>query len=482
MWEPWAIWAAVMMAVDIVLAGAVTLHAVLWKRDSRAVIAWVGLAWLAPIVGAAAYWCLGINRIKREAARLNLHDGRRREPEAPLRPADRGRIEAATRTHPTLSGLARAGNSLSGRRILPGNRVTPLVDGDQTYPAMLRAIRQAERSVSLLSYIFDSDRAGDAFLEALAEASRRGIAVRVLVDDVGSKYSRPNMVSRLKAAGIAAAGFLPTLLPRLPRYSNLRNHRKIMVVDGRTGFTGGTNIREGHWLDLAPKDPVQCLHFELKGPVVGHLQEVFAIDWSFATGESLTGETWFPELGPEGDVWARGIEDGPDEQFEVMPELMAAALASARERVRIVTPYFLPQAALIQALRVTAIRGVAVEIFLPANNNFALVQWAATAQHWQLLEKGCRIFATADPFDHTKVMVVDGMWSLIGSTNWDPRSLRLNFEFNVECYDRILAETLDRMIDEKARSAREITMDDVNARGFAIRVRDGLARLLTPYL
>jgi cardiolipin synthase len=181
-------------------------------------------------------------------------------------------------------------------------------------------------------------------------------------------------------------------------------------------------------------------------------------------------------------VWARGIEDGPDDNFEKMADMIAAALASARRQVRILTPYFLPNASLIQALNVAAMRGVNVEIYLPSTNNIAVVQWAATAQLWQLLEKGCHIYYTSPPFDHTKLMIVDGIWSLIGSMNWDPRSLRLNFEFNVECYNEQLAQSLNEIVDKKVRTAREVTLDEINRRGFPVRLRDGLARLLTPYL
>ena len=262
----------------------------------------------------------------------------------------------------------------------------------------------------------------------------------------------------------------------------MRNHRKILVVDGRIGFTGGTNIREGHWLSMEPEFPVQCLHFAIQGPVVAHLQEAFAIDWAFVTAESLVGDGWFPEIDRDGPVWARGIAHGPDEDFEKMSDTIAGALSVARSRVRIVTPYFLPDSSLIKTLNVAAMRGVAVEVYIPSENNIRLVRWATTAQLWQLLEKGCRVFYTPLPFDHTKLMIVDDVWTLIGSTNWDPRSLRLNFEFNVECYDDALAETLNETVDEKAKSAREITLDDVDGRRFPVRLRDGMARLLSPYL
>lgn len=478
----WAIWPLGIAVADLVLATGVTIHAVLWKRDSRSVIGWVGLAWLAPFVGAFAYLCLGINRIERKAVALKLHEGRTRQQQPVLNPDDHKQREDFVRDYPNLIGLATAGRALTGWTVIPGNRVQPLIDGDEAYPAMLAAIAGAECSVSLLSYIFDSDRAGEAFLKELVAAQTRGVQVRVLVDDVGSKYSRPNMVRRLHKAGLTAAAFLPTHIPRLPRYGNLRNHRKILVVDGRIAFTGGTNIREGHWLSLDPDSPVQCLHFRVDGPVVAQVQEVFAMDWAFAAGEELGGDEWFPEIERAGDIWCRGIQHGPDEHFETISDVIAAALASARRQVRIVTPYFLPQASLIQALNVTALRGVDVEIYLPSSSNIALVQWATTAQLWQFLEKGCRIFTTASPFDHTKLMIVDGIWSLIGSTNWDPRSLRLNFEFNIECYDEHLAKSLNEIVDAKARTARPVTLDAVNGRSFPIRLRDGLARLFTPYL
>jgi len=220
----------------------------------------------------------------------------------------------------------------------------------------------------------------------------------------------------------------------------------------------------------------------MRGPIVTHLQEAFATDWAFAGGESLSGEPWFAQPQRSGVIWARGISHGPDEDFTKMADVMFAALSIAKRHVRIVTPYFLPDASLVQALTVTALRGVRVEIFLPSNNNIPLVQWAANAQLWQILEKGCRVFITPPPFDHTKLMIVDDIWALVGSTNWDPRSLRLNFEFNVECYDAALAKALNEIVDRKGQGAREITIEEVNRRSFPVRLRDGLARLLSPYL
>ncbi len=476
------IWAFFLSVLQIGLAISVTVHAVLNKRDTRAAIGWTALAWLAPFVGSLAYLVLGINRISRAATRMGLSDSMSAVPGLTLSESEEALARDAYLQRPNIAGLARAGEALSAKPLLPGNEVACLSNGDEAFPAMIEAIDAATQSVGLLSYIFDSDRAGDAFLDALVRAGERGVEVRVLIDGVGARYSKESMVKRLTAAGVRAAAFLPPSGLVSRRFSNLRNHRKILVVDGSVGFTGGTNIREAHCLDLDPKGPTQCLHFRFKGPVVAHLKKVFVTDWAFATGESLTGPAWFPEIERSGPVWARGISHGPDEDFEALSKLIFAALSAARERVRIVSPYFLPDSRLIEALSVAALRGVRVDVYLPSDNNVKIVDWAAAAQIGMIIGNGCRVFVTRPPFDHTKLMLVDDVWSLVGSTNWDPRSLRLNFEFNVECYDHALAETLHRVIDEKAVNAREITLEALRNRPFGIKLRDGLARLLSPYL
>ena len=179
---------------------------------------------------------------------------------------------------------------------------------------------------------------------------------------------------------------------------------------------------------------------------------------------------------------ARGISDGPDEDFDKARISMLGALATAQREVTVVTPYFLPDIELISALNVAAMRGVDVCILLPQVNNQVLVKWASTALLWQILQRGCRVFLTAPPFDHTKLMLVDGTWTLVGSANWDPRSLRLNFEFNIECYDEDLSSRMAALAEEKLKTAQEITKAMVDGRSLPVRIRDGVARLLSPYL
>jgi cardiolipin synthase len=242
------------------------------------------------------------------------------------------------------------------------------------------------------------------------------------------------------------------------------------------------NIREGHVLADDPPAPVQDVHFRFEGPVVGHLMYMFAEDWAFTTKQVLAGAEWFPSLESNGTVAARGIVDGPDEDLDKLRWTLLGALARAQRRVRIMTPYFLPDSTLITSLNVAALRGVEVEIILPAVNNLRVVKWATQAELWQVLIHGCRVYETPAPFDHSKVMVVDDAWSLVGSANWDPRSLRLNFEFNVECYGRDFAEELNTFIDGKIERCRQLTVEELNRRPLPVKIRDGVARLFKPYL
>lgn len=477
-----AIWPVVASALHVAMGTAVTIHAVLRKRDTRAVIGWVGLAWLAPYVGAIIYAFFGVNRLKRKALSLELRkDWSTSHVIIPTSTEMVRRAQASTQ-HPTLAGLANLGQQLTRRPLLPGNTVTPLVDGDEAYPSMLEAIEGARESVALGTYIFDSGEVGNRFVEALARARDRGVAVRVMVDHVGSRSSKISVVKQLRDRGVAARSFLPTRVPRYARYSNLRNHRKLLTVDGRIGFTGGTNIRDGHCLNDHPPHPIQCLHFRFDGPVVWHLQEAFAVDWAFVARERLEGPTWFPAITRTGDVWARGIDDGPDEDFDKLEMVLIGALAAAQHTVDIVTPYFLPESGLVHALNSAALRGVRVRILLPEVNNVPIVHCASRALWPQVLERGCQVFLTPPPFDHTKLFVVDNVWSLLGSTNWDPRSLRLNFEFNVECYSEDLARRLSSIVERKLAGASQSSLESLQSRPLLTRLGDGLARLASPYL
>ena len=475
-WQ-WSI-AGLSMLLSIFASG----HAVLYKRDSRSAIAWVGFVWLVPLLGPALYFMFAINRVRRRATvlRSSMERYRVNASAEQCSPDDLHRRLPRHTGH--LQMLARVVNNVVERPLLPGNRIEPLINGDEAFPAMLDAIQQARHSVSLLTYIFDRDEIGLAFARALGEAARRGVEVRVLIDAAGTRYSWPTILRTLRHEGVRFARFLPLFSIGRLLAMNLRTHRKILVTDGVIGFTGGMNIRIGNCLKKQPRSPVQDLHFKVKGPIVSQMQEAFADDWLFSTRESLRAETWFPKPVSAGEVFARGVSDGPDEDFEKLRWTLLGALSIARYSVKILTPYFLPDRAVVSALTVAVMRGVQVDIVLPSRSNLPFVHWASEAMWWQVLEHGCKLWLTPPPFDHSKLMIVDGCWVLLGSANWDSRSLRLNFEFNLECYDLDLAERLNKIIEVKRNAAREVTLAEVDARSIPVRLRDGIARLASPYL
>jgi len=470
-------WPHLAAGFDLLASLLASAHALLHKRDTRAATLWIGFIWLMPAVGPMLYLAFGVNRIRRRARTLGVHKTISRH----AIPKNLGEPQHAGAEH--LKMLAHVVNRIAVFPLTPGNHVQPLVNGDEAFPAMLAAIESAKKSISLSTYIFDNDPTGGQFAAALGRATTRGVAVRVLIDSAGARYSWPSIIHELRRANVPVARFLPSLAPWRVMTLNLRNHRKLLAVDGQIAFTGGMNIRHGNVLAASPRHPVQDLQFRVEGPLVAQLQAAFANDWAFTTGEVLHGEAWFPEPRPTGrGVIARVITDGPDADFETLRLTLLAALAEAQTSVQILTPYFLPDPALITALNLAALRGVRVDIILPAKNNLPFVHWASRAMWWQVLERGCRIWLTPPPFDHSKLMIVDGHWVLSGSANWDTRSLRLNFELNVECYGREFAHEMTAVLGKKLHGAREVTLAEADGRALPAKLRDAAARLFSPFL
>jgi cardiolipin synthase len=455
-------------------------HALIMKRDPRSSLGWVAVSLLLPIFGPLLYWSMGINRISRRARRW-LERGLRlvgrdtframRETESAIGPPP----EAAH-----LSELRTLANNIVLSPITACNMLVPLENGEQAYPSMLEAIGNARHSVHLSTYIFDGDDTGRRFIDALKSAAGRGVEVRVIIDGLGEKYSYPTARKLLRNSGVKVVRFLPF---RQGGRLNLRNHRKILVTDGQVCFTGGMNIGDRHMVERTGRPaPVKDMHFRVEGPVVAELQKIFLEDWFFVTGELLDDRLFFPRLQPAGTAQVRAVGDGPDKEHRKLHWMILGALSCARRRVQIMTPYLIPDRAMIASLATTAMRGIPVTIILPGKNNLPYVHWASRAYLWELLECGIRIFYQPPPFVHSKLFLVDDVWSLIGSANLDPRSLRLNFELNLEVYDRDFTERLERHFQAALAVSREVTLEEVDGRPLPERLRDGVAKLFSPYL
>jgi cardiolipin synthase len=453
----------------VAIALSVTVHVLLNKRNIGTSISWMGIAWLSPFVGGVLYYALGVNRVKRRARRLRRERSHmfvveEMAPDAP----DAG----------PLTPLEYAIGRLTGLSAETGNRVALMRNGDQAYPAMLAAIDSAKKSVGLASYIFRDDEAGLPFIQALIRAHRRGVAVRVLIDGIGGGYFRSGTYNRLREAGVPVDRFLHSYVPWKTPFLNLRNHRKLLVVDGRIGFTGGINIGRENVPASHPPHPVRDTHFRLEGPVVEQLTETFADDWLYEAGEKLLDEAWFPDLAPCGDAVARVITSGPDEDLEQIEFAILHAIACARRSIRVVTPYFLPPDMLTTALGLAAMRGITVDVMVPEHSNHTVLDWARRVPLRNLLEAGCNVLLLPLPFDHSKLMTIDDTWSLIGSANWDIRSFRLNFELNVEIQD----EAFTRALMEALPKGRPLTRAEIDGDSLPLKLRSSAARLLQPYL
>jgi cardiolipin synthase len=457
--------------LHVVLAGAVTLNVLERKRDVAAAFAWIGVAWLSPIIGSALYFLFGVNRVQRRAYRA----GRRHsmgwvdDPATFLNPR-----------HDHFAPLERAIGVLTGRPPRLGNRITMLRNGDEAYPPMLEAIAAAKVSIAFSSYIFEADGTGIKFIEALKAALARGVAIRVIVDGIGSGYWYSPAYQRLAAAGIPVARFMHTLVPWRMAFLNLRSHKKILVTDGSRAFIGGLNIADANLLAATPPHPVRDMHFDITGPVVMQITEAFATDWHFCTGERLGGEAWYPPLTETGTAAARVITSGPDQDIYKIEFAMLQAIGCAQRSVKILTPYFLPDERLMSALVLATMAGVAVDVVIPEAGDHPYMDWAMRAHVSPLLRAGGRVWRAPLPFEHSKLFVVDDGWSLIGSANWDMRSLRLNFELNMEVccpeFGALVSGAIER------RQGNQMMLTELTARPLPIRLRDSAVRLMLPYL
>jgi cardiolipin synthase len=427
------------------------------------------MAWLAPMFGSLLYAGFGVNRVKRRARMLKGAN-------AEVRPAASREENAVV----PIERLKIAVGNITGQRLEFGEIVEVLKCGDEAYPKMLAAIEAAQTSVDLSTFIFRTDEIGQKFVAALVRAHRRGVGVRVLIDGFGGGFLRSPAYHALRAEGVPAARFLHSTLPWKMPFLNLRLHKKSLVVDHVAAFIGGLNIGAENLVAQNPKAPVRDIHFRVEGPVVHQVQQDFDDDWAFTTGERPIEGLRPPAPLLAGQSAGRTIVSGPDQDGDPLPLALSSAINIAQRSIRIATPYFLPDEQIVTALQLAALRGVEVHLVLPAVNNHVVVGWAAEAHVRPLLRAGCRLWRDPPPFDHAKLMTVDGVWSLIGSANWDMRSLRLNFELTMEFYDAELARRLTEIIE--TRCVRPLTLEEIDARPLLIKLRDAAARLMMPYM
>ena len=423
-------WAPLVFVFDLAVVTGCGWHVLLSRKSPSATLLWFVMVALLPLLGGLLYVGFGVDRLGKRATFKELMN---RDLRGQLPPPRRWREEElppieADVLPAHLDPFATTLANLARYRGVGGNQVTVLTGGDEWYPRALRVIDQAQETVLLQSYIFEADGVGTAFLQALRRAARRGVRCHLLYDAIGSLGLDPLSIADAEADGVHVASFSQRDLLRGRFQINLRNHRKILVVDGRIGFTGGMNITADH-ADMPGRGVlVDDHHFELRGPVCLQLSAAFAEDWYYARGEKLLDRSYFPDWEPAGDAVCRIVPSGPDGDRGTFHHVVVAAVHSAQERVQIVTPYFLPDEALKTALVLAALRGVQVDVVVPERPDHWIVGWAMGAFIDEQVAAGVRILRRPPPFLHSKLLAVDSCWALVGSGNLDARSFKLNYE------------------------------------------------------
>ncbi|HEX4854298.1 cardiolipin synthase [Arenimonas sp.] len=461
--KPWllAVWAAYL----VVLAGWIVLQ----KREPIATLSWIMSLALLPVLGLLIYHFLGPQRIRRQRlrrsrARASLDDT----------------LPAGLKASADCTTVARLGQSSTGFAPSSATRAELMSGGGPTLDALLEAIAGATHHVHVEYYIFEPDHTGTTVRDALVAKAKAGVRVRLLLDAIGSGRLREGFLAPLREAGVEIAWFHPARLRWLwrPRV-NLRNHRKVVVVDGRIGFTGGINITDEE-NERVRADAFHDLHLRLEGEVVRWLQLAFLEDWNYATGTALRDERLWPPS-EAGVILAQVLPAGPDSPWEAIHRVKVEAIHQANRRVWLVTPYFVPGEAAKMALTSAALRGLDVRVIVPAHSDSAIVSAAARSYFDELVSAGVRVFEYQPRMLHTKALLIDDDTCLVGSANFDHRSFRLNFELSVLLHDDAIAARLEAQMTEDLGHCREVRPDRP-ADGFGRRLAEASARLFSPLL
>ncbi len=444
---------------------------VLQKREPVATLSWVLSLALLPYVGFLIYFLLGPQRINRQ----RLRRGRVRSgmsQYSAICPADDACVE-----------LSRIGQATTGLPPSSARRIDWLDGGRDTYATLLEAIAGARHHVHLEYYICQPDQSGGRLLEALVERARAGVKVRLLLDAVGSGSLRARHLKALRDAGGEFCWFHPTRFRPFSRpWLNLRNHRKIVVVDGTVGFIGGVNISDDHD-ESVREDAFRDLHMRVEGQVVRSLQLTFVEDWMYAgdCGSDQFGEAeYWPEAEP-GSIRAQMLVSGPDSSWEAIHRLQVAAIHEARRRVWLVTPYFVPGEAARMALTSAALGGLDVRLLVPHRSDSIMVTLAARSYFDELLKAGVKVYEYGPRMLHTKALIIDEEVCVVGSANFDHRSFRLNFEASVLLRDREVCESLATLVEGVMDEATRTRLDRPTGL-WRHRLPEAFARLLSPVL
>lgn len=372
--------------------------------------------------------------------------------------------------------------SNSNALLTSNNEVTLLRNGHETFPAIFQAIEQARDHIHLEYYIVENDELGNQLKELLIRKATQGVEVRFIYDDVGSWRLPKKYIRELQAAGVQIDCFMRVRFPMLTSRVNYRNHRKIIVIDGEVGFTGGLNFADRYMHGSQELGLWRDTHLKVTGGAAISLQIIFMADWYFVSKEILKGERYFPELSGEDGKLMQVVSSGPDSDWESIGQAYFSAIASARERVFLATPYLIPTSEIIYAMKTAALGGIDIRILLPGRSDAFFPKWGSDSYVEELMEAGVRIFHYKPGFTHSKMMVVDGVFSSVGTANMDFRSLETNFEVNAMIYDEPMAHQVEALFLDDLENSEELLLDEWKQRSRYRKIMESFARILSPMM
>jgi cardiolipin synthase len=462
-------WAIVLLVLTWpVYVVVLSVWVIMQRREPVATLGWIMALLFLPYIGFLIYYFLGPQRIKRSADRRN---------ESHEAVGARGKTKAAK----DASELGCMVLAMTGFPPSTASRVDLLIDGGATYDALVKAIESAQHHVHVEYYIYAGDRTGTRIRDALIERAKAGVKVRMLLDGVGSKLTR-KFVSPLHAAGVELAFFHPVqwwMLPFARPKLNMRSHRKIVICDGRIGFTGGINVTDDENETINP-NAFHDLHLRVEGEAVRWLQVAWLEDWHYATTKEVTDEGLYPEPSP-GPISAQVIPSGPDNDWEPIHRTQVDAIHRAERRVWLATPYFVPDRAALFALEGAAMSGLDVRIIIPKRSDSRLVTAAARSYFDTLFKAGVRVYEYGPRMLHSKVLLVDDELAIVGTSNFDTRSFSLNFEIVMMFCDKDINQKLDATLEADMDAAKEVTANS-HKPTFLSRFSEDVARLFSSIL
>lgn len=483
-------WILVAEIVYIIVIILVCARVIYDTQSTTKTLAYLLAIVFLPFVGMIIYFSVGINYRKRKIYSKKVFNNPelKKEIETRIAAISKAIFSEAQQSVKNFQKLSTLILSQSLSPITYGNEVSLLLNGENKFPSVLEDLRNAKNHIHIEYYIFDADDIGCQIIDLLIEKAKEGVAVRFIYDDFGSRQIRKKQVSRLNAAGAEAFPFYKIKLIALANRLNYRNHRKIIVIDGKIGYVGGINVSDKYINSDTKRNTVfwRDTHLRIKGPAVSSLQYVFMGDWNYCSGEQLKPDSRFflPNESYE-DTSGKIVQiaaSGPDSDTPLIQQTLMQAISLAKEEILITTPYFIPGQSMLDSLTISASSGVKIKLLVPGESDSILVNFAARSYYGRLLKSGAEIYRYNKGFVHAKTIVVDKQLAMVGTANMDIRSFDLNFEVNAVVYDKELAEELANEFYNDLQYATKIDAIKWNDRKPLVQLVEKIAGLLSPMM